>query len=462
MGEIKHNLLKGYLDSLSEPNAAIPPIFFIWGDEFLCRKAFDAVISFLLSNDPKSLGYELIEGEEALMPSIIERISTYSFFEARKVVAIKDVPLFGPSGASSATAFFSHDLDNLKNLLEKGFPQNHYLVITASSADKRRNLFNTIKTLGLAIDCTVAQGSGKADKDEQKELLRLTMIDVMDRTGKGIDGDAFQALIDMTGFDPATLKDNLERLSAFIGSRDKITIKDVQSVVRRSKKDPIFELTNAVAQKNLEQSLFYYKSLCDNGFHPLQLLSSIVNQMRKIFVVKTFIDGQLNRENSCWRSGNQNYQQFTANTIPFVTKVDKELEETLTKWSEDLRYILNKEQPEIDQDEDTQSEDNFEPEPIKSSKGKKKGKSSLNKNSQKGTLVAKTATDLIIASNPKSSYPVFQTFLRADKFSLDELSKIMVELSEMDYKFKSSSDGDPFIILEEMIIRICINLKMER
>ncbi|MBF0203137.1 MAG: hypothetical protein HQK67_02240, partial [Desulfamplus sp.] len=58
-------------------------------------------------------------------------------------------------------------------------------------------------------------------------------------------------------------------------------------------------------------------------------------------------------------------------------------------------------------------------------------------------------------SNSKSTYPVYQTFLKSDNFGLNELASIMMELSEMDYKFKSSSDGDPVILLEEMIIRIC-------
>ncbi len=454
MAEIKHNLLSGYLNSL--PTENIPPIFFIWGEEFLCRKVFDTVIAFLLPDNLKELGYELLEGEEAVMPVIIERISTYSFFQQRRVVAIKNAPVFTPPGSSAAPGFLNNDLESLKNLIEKGFPEDHYLLITASNADKRRALFNAIKTSGVAIDCTVAQGSGKADRDEQKELLRLTMIDVLDRTGKGINGDAFESLKDMTGFDPAALKDNLERLTAFIGNRERITIEDVHSLVRRSKQDPIFELTNTVAQKNLESALFYYKSLCDNGFHPLQLLASIVNQMRKIFVVKSFIATEAQKGNACWRQGNQNYQHFTTNTMPFIIKADAELERIVAQWSDEL--INRAEQQGADEEhlDDGDESDSYEQEiaskSTRASRRKKKGdadkKSSINKN---------RTTDMTIASNPKSVYPVYQTFLKSDRFGLNELASIMMELGEIDYRFKSSSDGDPFIVLEEMIIRICTN-----
>ncbi|MBF0376984.1 MAG: DNA polymerase III subunit delta [Desulfamplus sp.] len=459
MAEIKHNILNDYLNSLREKTHStsenVPQLFFIWGEEFICRKVFDAVISFLLPSNLRELGYELLEGEEASIPVIIERICTYSFFQERRVIAIKNAPLFNAPGTSPSQGFLNHDLENLKNLIERGFPENHYLVITSPNADKRRNLFNTIKTSGIAIDCSVAQGSGKTDKEEQTQLLRLTMKMVLDRAGKGIEGDAFQALVEMTGFDPATFNDNLERLTAFIGNKDTITINDVYSAVKRSRKDPIFELTNAVAQKNLESSIFYYKSLCDNGFHPLQLLAAIVNQIRRIFVVKIFIETQVQKGNSCWRQGNQNYQNFTANTMPFITKADEELNKIIAQWGEELRNRDAQDKLENNLDDSYESESDDEElnaKPIKASKRKKKGEPDKKNGANKGKT-----TDLIIAPNLKNAYPIFQTFLRADKFELNELSSIMVELSEMDYKFKSSSDGDPFIILEEMIIRICTN-----
>lgn len=439
MTEIKHNLLNGYLNSLTPDT--IPHVFFIWGEEFLCRKVFDTVIQFLLPGNLKELGYELLEGDEAVIPVIIERIATYSIFQDRRVVAIKNAPIFTPPGTSATSGFLKNDLDNLMQLIEKGFPENHYLVITSPNADKRRALFNLIKSSGAAFDCTVPHGSAKADKEAQADLLRLTMTTILDRTGKGIDGDAFQALTDMTGFDPVALNDNLERLTSFIGNRAVITLQDVHTVVRRTRKDAIFELTNAVGHKNLDSSLFYYKSLCDSGFHPLQLLSALVNQMRKIFVIKAFIEDEAERGNICWRPGNQSYQQFASNTLPFVTKADLELQKTIVQWSGELGTTPAENS---DPDSDIGEIDS------KTDKRKKKGGAD-----KKGGGEKKSSTDLTIASNSKSAYPVFQTFLKSDRFRLDELASIMVELGELDYRFKSSSDGDQAVVLEELIIRIC-------
>jgi DNA polymerase-3 subunit delta len=53
-------------------------------------------------------------------------------------------------------------------------------------------------------------------------------------------------------------------------------------VLQRTRKDPIFEFTNAVADRDLSAILFFMKSLLDDGMHPLQLLAAVANQIRRL------------------------------------------------------------------------------------------------------------------------------------------------------------------------------------
>ncbi|SLM27719.1 HolA (modular protein) [Desulfamplus magnetovallimortis] len=416
MPEVKHNDLQNFINTLK--NSKVPQVFFLWGEEFICRKIFDTIIDFLLPAKHKDIGYELLEGDDAIIPAMIERLSTYSIFQDRRVVAVKNAPVFPAPGISSPPGFKSEDIDQLNQFISKGFPDNHFLVLTSPNADRRRLLFNTFKEKGLAVDCSVPKGNRKVDQTEKTELLRLTMKDILDRSGKGIEGYAFNRLSEMTGFDPATFADNLERLVAFTGDRNMITASDVQSVIKRTKKDAIFELNNAVSDRNIDQAIFYFKSLCDSGFYHLQLLSALVNHFRKILVIKQFVVTQKAKGNNCWQAANNNYNLFTRNTMPHVVKADEELVRTLNEWENDLAPV---------------NSDGDEP---------KKQK--------------KISTDLIIAPNPKNTFPVFQMFLKSDRFSLDEIVSIFTELAELDYQLKSSSDNDPLILLEALILRICI------
>ncbi len=407
MAELKFQDLDEYFNKLTTDK--IPHVVLIWGERYLVKKAFDKIIDFTIEKNKRALGYESLESDDANIPEIIERISTYSMMQEQLVVAAKDVPLFPGPGTPIVYGFSKQNLINLQKLIEKGFPPHHQLILTTSSADKRRSLFKTIKNTGIVIDCTVPSGSRQADKNQQMQLLRNIVQNILSKSDKKLTNGAFNALVDKTGFDPAVFADNLEKLISFAGEKNEIVSKDVASIVKRTKLDPVFELTNAIAEKNAEKALFYNKSLINAGFHPLQILTAMTNQIRKLILAKNFIEQSAQKKQNIWYK-NQNYNQFLHTTMPEIIRADKEMLEKTASWN------------------DNKSLEN----------SKKKFK------------------NILIASNPKSAYPVYQTFLKSDNFSIKELAGALIELGELDFSLKSSS-GAPDILMEDLIIRICKN-----
>ena len=415
MVEIKHTEVSQWLKTTSF--ADMPSVYLVHGESFLCRKMFDHILDGLLPKDQRSLGYDFLDGEEARLPVMVQRVSTYSMMQDRLVVAAKDVPLFSTDRQSG---ILPTDLDALQALMEKGLPQGHYLLLTTPQADRRRTLFKAFSKCGLVVDCTVAKGSRKADKTEQAALLRTLMEEVLTPVQKGIDGQAFTLLTDRVGFDPATLVDNLEKLVAFIGPRPGITATDVQSVVERTRKDAIFEFTNAVADRNAPSALFYFHSLTQEGAHPLQFLKALGNQIRKITRVKGFVESCRGKKEMVWHPG-QSYQQFTRITLPAAVKADELMRQHLADWEDELPLV----------DEERPS-------------GKKKAVAKKKK----------PASDLSMAPNPKNPYPVYQTFLKSDNFTQKELIHILMALGDLDFRLKSAT-SHPHVLLENLIIQIC-------
>ena len=66
----------------------------------------------------------------------------------------------------------------------------------------------------------------------------------------------------------------------------------------------------------------------------------------------------------------------------------------------------------------------------------------------------KAVTDLLIAKNPKNSYPVYQVLIKSERFTKNKLCEALEALSETDLLLKSSRQ-DPKLILEKLIMRIC-------
>lgn len=306
----------------------------------------------------------------------------------------------------------------LQDAVEKGFPKDNHLILTTDLADKRRTLYKTISTRGLAIDCTVPKGNRRADRIVQEAVVVDKMNSILQASGKTIDKNAYTSLYEMTGFDLRTFCNNLEKLISYVGDRNEITLEDVEFILKRTKKDPIYELTNALADRNIELSLFFLNSILGSGIHPLQVLAAISNQIRKLLVIKDFIGSQIARD---WQPA-CTYNYFQTNVVPAIVTYDRQLIDCIGDWDRQAKT------------------------------------ETVSKNDEPGKNVKKkarhTTTDLVIAKNPKNAYPIFQLFKKSEQFSEDELIYAVESLNKADVLLKSSTQPAKLII-ENVVLAIC-------
>jgi DNA polymerase-3 subunit delta len=311
----------------------------------------------------------------------------------------------------------SDEAGALQRAIEKGFPKNNHLVITADVVDKRRGLFKAIISQGVVIDCTVPGGDRRADKTAQDEILHQKMTEILGAGNKAMDSGAYQALVEMTGFDLRTFCGSLEKLRDYVGERKTITADDVESVLKRTKQDPIYDFTNAVADRQTERALFFLNSLLEADFHPLQILAAVTNQVRRLILAKDFTKG---KQASGWNAG-LSFNAFQQTVMPAVTDYDHSLLNILEVW------------------------ENPEPRYADVDKTPARGK---------GKKKAKVQTDLLLARNPKNAYPVYQLLKKSERYSQSELLAAVGLLNETDMQLKTSNQ-DPKLILERLLFKLC-------
>ena len=455
-----------------------PAVTLICGEELLCKKAYKSVLDILLPKDEKALGVELFDGSDSRINAALTSMNTYALLASSKVVVFQDARLFysikarnelrdkmekagqngefkqasrpllnlmglygltledlatpslrnkitkDPDGKPAPwfsqlidycrekglTVPDSHDdSDLLRSAMKKGFPVGHRLVITTDIVDKKKALFKTIEETGLVVDCIVPKGATRSDRMAQEAVSMATMEDLLSKAGKKIAVDGRRRLMEWTGFDLRTLSDNTEKLISYVGNRPTITDADVTKVLKRTRKDPIFDFTNAVADRNLIAVLPLMNRLLDDELHPLQLLAAVANQVRRLLVAKAFIVQDRGRT---WSRG-MSFPQFKSAPFKAVLTAD----EHYTSLSASLNADTS---PSV--------------------KGKKKKKP--------------PAGDLLLAKNPKSPFPVYQTLKKADNFSQKELVSALIELSDIDLKMKSTGQA-PNLLLEKFLIQLC-------
>jgi len=306
----------------------------------------------------------------------------------------------------------------LEKALEKGFPRGNGLVITTDLVDRRRTLYKALDRFGLIVDCTVPRGERAADRRVQQAVMEQQMLKILGKNGKSLAPGTFQVLSEKTGFDLRTFTLALEKLAAFVGDRETITPADVQQALIRTKQDPIFEFTNAVADRDFRQAMFYLDSLLAGEFHPLQLLAALANQLRRLLMMKDFT---LSPAGQGIPPGIA-FDQFKSGVLPAMAAFDENLQALGKRWAAELAPIA---------DED-------------GSKPKKKAK----------TKSRALPAELRLAARPASAYPLYMTFKKQARFSAAELLSGLRALSEADLLLKTDN-RTPRLVMERLLMQIC-------
>ncbi|MEJ2096538.1 MAG: hypothetical protein P8Y38_05235, partial [Deltaproteobacteria bacterium] len=228
----------------------------------------------------------------------------------------------------------------------------------------------------------------------------------------------YAALCEMTGFDLRTFSNNLLKLVDYVGDREEITEADVTFVLKRTKADPIYAFTDAVTDKRIEDGLFYLKSLLSTGFHPLQIMAALVNQIRRLIVVKSFANSL---PQGLWRT-DLPYPAFQKSILPLMMDRDQTFIRQMTAW-----------------------EPGFEENTAKA-QNKAAGKPTFKRGAAEGGL--------LLVSNPKNAYPVYKSMQKSNGFTLEALLKALEVLSRADVALKST-DHPPGAVLAGVVISIC-------
>ena len=216
---------------------------------------------------------------------------------------------------------FQDDAEVLNHAILTGYPETNHLVLTADIVDKRRKLYKTIKKVGVVVDCSVPKGDRKAEKQKQQEALRGHMKKVLGEAGKTMAPGGFEALYGKVGGNIRSFSSELDKVVTFVGEQDEISASDVETISERTRQDPIYEMSNAVAERDIPKALFFLDSLLKNNVHPLQVLAVAANQIRKLILAKDVIHVM---SESGWKN-DLSYKDFERIVLPKLEKREPDL-----------------------------------------------------------------------------------------------------------------------------------------
>ncbi|MCL2340078.1 MAG: DNA polymerase III subunit delta [Proteobacteria bacterium] len=194
------------------------------------------------------------------------------------------------ASAGPATPASADPADLLASVLAAGIPPNNVLILLAEEVDKRKKLFKLLKDEQTVIDLSVEAGSSAKAQKEQRTVLQNLIRRTLAEEGKTMAPALVDLLLDRVGFHPVAAVMELRKVAAYLGDRGQITRDDLDLLVGRTRQEALFELTSALADRNLEQSLVIADRLQENGIHPLAVVATLRNFVRGLLLVRSLIE----------------------------------------------------------------------------------------------------------------------------------------------------------------------------
>jgi DNA polymerase-3 subunit delta len=200
----------------------------------------------------------------------------------------------------------------LEKLLQSGLPNGHHLILTAESVDRRKSLFKIIQEVGCILEFSPIKGT-----ERQKQVIMAIAGPLMAEHKKRLSPAAWLALERKTGLDIRQATAAIEKLIAYTGDRQNIEASDVDDIIGKTKEDRLFDLTTALASKNLNDCLLSLRDLLDQGEQPLLILSMIGREIRLLLHAHI-----LHRSNvlGSWRA-NMEYAAFQKAVYPKIREL---------------------------------------------------------------------------------------------------------------------------------------------
>ncbi len=233
------------------------------GDEAYFRKRFrDAILEHLVPADLRDFSLFEFDLAETDLSEILDRARTPSLMAPFQVFFVRGVKsLFGRGSNDEKPAAIE---EYCKNPNPDGllvFVADHISI----PADVRRIEMQD-KERYQRIRETMGQFCGIVElaRVEEGEAVRW-IADYCGSRNLKIDADGARELVDALGGDMMMISNEIEKLTLYVGARNRITLGDVETMVLAAKQRSLYELTDAISSKERARALEILDAILSSG-----------------------------------------------------------------------------------------------------------------------------------------------------------------------------------------------------
>ncbi len=246
----------------------------VGSDEAEVKRVGAGLAEELEPPDAGDFGLEVIDGcvdnadqGATKIRSTIEALQTLPFFGGGKLIWLKNANFLADNIVGRSAAV-QEALEELTAVLNQDLGDGITFLLTAVEVDKRRSFY---KSFAKNAEIQVFDGIDSTRSGWEEEATEIVQKNAKQK-GLQFDDEALVLFVLLTGGDRRQIENELEKVDIYLGKKRSVTIDQVRDLVPLSRSGVIFELGNALAERDLERALQLVRRLLDQGESAIGIL----------------------------------------------------------------------------------------------------------------------------------------------------------------------------------------------
>ncbi|MFS9097701.1 DNA polymerase III subunit delta [Streptococcus infantis] len=274
--------------------------------------------------DPADLNFAYFDMKEVDYKSLELELVSLPFFADEKIVILDhflDI-------TTAKKRYLTYDeLKAFEDYLENPVPSSKLVIFAEGKLDSKRRLVKLLKR-----DATVFEALEPKEQELRAYFQKWTQ-----EQGLTFDGNSFEQLLIKSGFQFSEIQKNLLFLQAYKDNGD-ITEEDIVEAIPKTLQDNIFDLTQLILGKKIDQARDLVKDLTLQGEDEIKLIAIMLGQFRLYTQVKILQESGQTESQMVSSLGNYLGRNPNPYQIKFALRDSRRL--SLDFLQNSIRYII--------------------------------------------------------------------------------------------------------------------------
>lgn len=208
--------------------------------------------------------------------TLIAAAETLPFMGEKRLVVVRDCALL----TTGRKAEDERKVETLTEYVGHVPPSTCLIFYVKGKADGRKKLYTVLKKKNAIVDFSPMNDAECAD------WARRTLK----RAGKVLSSENAGKLVFTVGRDAALLKQEMDKLCAYLGERDTVTAEDIDLICTRSTECTVFQMVDAQVAGNNDTAFALLRDMVRAGEDRIGILAMLLRQYRILYHMRCLLD----------------------------------------------------------------------------------------------------------------------------------------------------------------------------